>query len=139
MRKALMVLAVTLMVAFAASGVAWAVVKTCDARNCRGTERADLLYERPGGGLRDHISGLRRGDVVDANTFGQDRDVLEGNRGGDRLLANDGDDNDTVRGGPGRDVCYVDVADAATGCEDLRVSTVAGQSGVSQDLPAEAF
>ena len=134
-----MLLAATMVVAFAASGVAWAVVKQCGSPNCRGTEHADLLYERPGGALRDHMSGLRRGDVLDANTFAQDRDVLEGDRGGDRLLANDGDPNDTVRGGRGRDVCYVDAADTATGCEDLRVSTVVGTSDVKQDLPAGAF
>jgi Ca2+-binding RTX toxin-like protein len=68
-----------------------------------------VLYERLGGGKRDDISGLRGADVVDANNFGQDRDVLEGGRGGDRLLSNDGDPDDTVRGGAGRDICYVDV------------------------------
>lgn len=112
-----------------ASGVAWAVVKTCDSRNCRGTENGDVLYERLGGAKQDHISGLQRGDVVDANNFGQDRDVLEGGRGGDRLLSNDGDTDDTVRGGAGRDVCYVDLGEGAVGCEDVRVSTTSPRSG----------
>lgn len=66
-------------------------------------------------------------------------DILRGNRGGDNLLAGRGSDrlfggsgadtlesddgiggNDRVDGGPGHDICLIDIGDVTRGCEEIR-------------------
>jgi RTX calcium-binding nonapeptide repeat (4 copies) len=74
-----------------------------------GTAKADYLKARGGA---DRLKGR------------QGRDRLSGGPGADRLNALDRGRDRAIKGGPGRDVCRVDVADLAKlkGCETARVS-----------------
>jgi len=123
-----------------AAGLAVAVTKTCNNRlPCEGTNNDDVLYERIGSD-QDRIIGFEGRDVIDANTFNTDRDVVKARDGRDRLLTNDTDGSDTANGGRGRDVCYVSEGDATRSCEVVRRATfTAGASDVSRDLSREAF
>lgn len=140
MRKIALTLGLAMVVALMAAGTAMAVTKTCSAIPCDGTDSRDLLYERVGT-KADNISGLDGEDVIDANTFNFDRDRLFGGDRGDKLLANDGDGRDVVKGGAGRDVCYVDPGDRRVNCEVVRLSNTSnvGRSDVAQDLSKSAF
>src|SRR5918994_2325397 len=137
-RKAL-VLGLAMLLALVAAGAAMAVTKTCSNVPCIGTDNDDVLYERIGDD-QDRIRGLDGRDVIDANTFGPDRDVLLGGASRDRLLTNDTDRFDVANGGRGRDTCFVSKGDTARSCEVLRRATfTAGASNVPEDLSKEAF
>ena len=112
-----------LLMVVVAAGVASAVNKTRNNSPCGGTENDDVLYERVGKGPGDTIYGFEGADAVDTNNFRKDRDRMFDGPSSDRLLANDGDNRDTVRGGDGFDVCYVDSDDRVTGCESVRGET----------------
>ena len=131
-----MVMLITMM----AAGVAVAVTKTCgNSLPCEGTNNDDVLYERIGSD-QDRIFGFEGRDVIDANTFNRDRDVVHGGDGRDRLLTNDTDGRDRAHGGRGRDTCYVSRGDATRSCEVVRRATfTAGSSDLSEDLSREAF
>jgi Ca2+-binding RTX toxin-like protein len=89
------------------------------AATIEGNDRDNVLFETAGDDL---ILGRGGDDVLDANNFSGDVDVLRGGTGNDRLLANDGDTLDTVVGGPGRDTCVVDARrEVGGGCEVVRV------------------
>ena len=119
MRKAAIVLGLSMVLVFVAAGAALALRIPCDSIPCIGTDNADLMYERAGA-KKDRIFGLKGADLIDANTFRGDRDLLHGQDGRDRLLSNDGDGRDVVRGGPGRDTCIVDRGDRRIrGCYEL--------------------
>jgi Ca2+-binding RTX toxin-like protein len=55
-------------------------------------------------------------DLLDANNYFNDRDVLKGGSGRDKLFANDRDGRDILKGGAGRDRCYGDRGDAFVSC-----------------------
>jgi Ca2+-binding RTX toxin-like protein len=89
------------------------------AANIRGNDNPNALLETRGDDL---IRGEGGGDVIDANNFSGDQDILRGGSGNDRLLANDGDSQDRVSGGPGFDICVVDDrTERGEGCEKVRV------------------
>jgi hypothetical protein len=134
-----MVLGLAVLLAAAVAGTAAAETRTCNSVPCNGTDNNDVLYERLGNEKADKIYGLEGDDVIDANTFAYDRDQLFGRSGDDRLLTNDGDTKDVIKGGPGHDVCYADRGDTTRSCEVLRRGESAGTSDVAQDLKAEAF
>ena len=122
MRRLVMMIGLVMVLGFVAAGVAIAVTKTCgDNLPCRGTDNEDVLHERVGNHKKDHIMGLDRNDDMEAALFTKDRDRLEGGRGRDRILVNDGDARDSARGGQGRDVCFVDKGDSRRSCERVRV------------------
>jgi hypothetical protein len=77
------------------------------------------MHERQGT-VKDVMYGKGGEDVLDANNFNFDRDRLYGGDQGDKILANDGDGRDVVKGGAGRDVCLVDPGDRAVNCEVTR-------------------
>jgi RTX calcium-binding nonapeptide repeat (4 copies) len=107
------------------ASVALAMAHQCSGRPCIGTRHADTLYERPGNRVPDTIYGRGGGDVLKAQEHTRDRDRLYGNRGRDRLNVRDGDNKDTVRGGPGHDVCIADYdTEIGRGCEVWRVDFV---------------
>jgi Ca2+-binding RTX toxin-like protein len=112
MRKTgMMVAIVAVMVALFATAAYAATIE--------GNDNANALFETPNDDL---IRGFGGGDVLDANNYGGDRDILRGGPGNDRLLANDGDRLDTVYGGPGFDICVVDARiEIGGGCEKSRV------------------
>jgi Ca2+-binding RTX toxin-like protein len=141
MRRIALVLGLAMLLAMVAAGVAVAVTKTCGGTlPCEGTNGEDVLYERIGPNKHDRIFGFDGHDVIDANTFNADRDVLLGGNQGDKLLTNDTDGRDRANGGRGRDVCYISEGDATRSCEVVREATfTAGTSDVSRDLSREAF
>jgi Ca2+-binding RTX toxin-like protein len=95
------------------AGVALAVTKTCNAVPCKGTDNEDVLHEQK---RHDRILAYEDNDLLDANNYFHDRDVLKGGSGSDELLANDRDGRDILRGGAGRDRCYGDRGDAFVNC-----------------------
>ena len=139
MRRLMMMLGMVMLIAMMAAGVALAVTKTCKDVPCEGTNNDDVLYERIGK-EHDRIYGLKGRDVIDANTFNRDRDVLHGGASRDRLLSNDTYGRDRANGGRGRDICYVSRGDTTQSCEVVRRATFrAGTSDVAQDISATAF
>ena len=89
------------------------------AATIEGNNNPNALFETRGDDL---IRGFGGGDVIDANNFGGDEDILRGGSGNDRLLANDGDSMDLVFGGSGFDICVVDDrSEIGGGCEKIRV------------------
>ena len=111
-----------LMAAALMAPAALAVDKQCTFRPCQGTDERDTLYERSGRGVPDTIRGREARDLIFADLFGADRDVLYGGYGNDRLDAQDGDGRDLLYGGPGFDVCYVDEGDGHRGCEEVALA-----------------
>lgn len=117
MRKLVMMLGMVMILVFVAAGIALAVTKTCGNNlPCEGTDNEDVLHEREGT-VKDVIYGYGDHDVLDANNFFKDRDRLFGGGGPDKLLANDKDGRDVLRGGQGRDRCYGDPGDRFVNCE----------------------
>ena len=139
MFRIVLVLGLAMLLALAAAGTAMAVTKTCQFFPCKGTDNNDVLYERIGAD-QDRIRGLDGRDVIDANTFDPDRDVLLGGAGRDRLLTNDTDRFDVANGGRARDICYVSKGDRTRSCEVVRRATFrAGTTDLSKDLSKAAF
>lgn len=124
MRRLVLMIGMVMLIAVMATGVALAVTKTCgDNLPCEGTNNDDVLHEREGT-VKDAIYGFKGNDVLDANNFFHDRDRLYGGDNGDKLLANDRDGRDVLRGGKGRDRCYGDPGDRFVNCavESTRVA-----------------
>ena len=119
MRRIVMVAALVGLLVALFAAAALAVNKQCSNYPCWGTNARDTLYERGGNGVPDYIIGRRYGDFINANAFTADRDVLDGQRGNDRLRAQDGDGRDDLYGGPGYDVCYIDEGDRFAGCDKV--------------------
>jgi Ca2+-binding RTX toxin-like protein len=117
MRKMATLVGMVALMIMVLAPVAMAVNKQCTNNPCWGTNYRDTLYERGGRGVPDNIIGRRYGDLINANAFTADRDVLEGQRGDDRLKAQDGDGRDFLYGGPGFDICYLDEGDPYVSCE----------------------
>ena len=138
MRRIAMVVGLAMLFAMVAAGAALAVTKTCQNVPCTGTQNEDLLYEREGT-VRDAIYGFGEEDVIDANTFNFDKDRVFGGDRGDKLLVNDGDGRDVVKGGMGRDVCFVDEGDRAVNCEVTRDDAGPEGTGVTGDISPAAY
>ncbi len=136
-----MVLGLAMVFAVLAAGVAVAADRyneiNCENRDlpCNGTNRDDLMHERQGT-VKDVINGKDGQDVLDANNFFNDKDRLLGGDRGDKILANDRDGRDVVKGGAGRDLCFVDRGDRTVNCEEVRRTTVAGASA---DFESQGF
>jgi hypothetical protein len=123
MRRLVMTLGMVMLLAAMASGVALAVTKTCNDIPCEGTDNKDVLHERSG---RDNIIAKDDHDILDMNNYFNDRDIGRGGDGPDKLLANDRDGRDTLRGGRGRDRCYGDPGDRFVNCEVRSTRAAAG-------------
>ena len=106
---------------------------------CEGTDNNDVLYERIGNFKHDRIEGFDGRDVIDANTFNFDRDILHGGSQGDRLLTNDTDGRDIAHGGRGRDTCWVNPGDATRNCQQVHRVRSTGTTNVAEDLSQAAF
>jgi hypothetical protein len=82
-----------------------------------------LVCERVGNGKNDKIL-LRGGDDrVLANGYTNDKDVVKGNKGFDRINVADGDKRDMAAGGRGaHDYCIVDArSEVGPGCGRVTV------------------
>jgi hypothetical protein len=120
-RRMFMFVGLSMLLLVVAAGIAVAVNKTCgDNLPCRGTNNDDVLNERDGNGKRDRILALDGKDSVQAVTFSNDRDSLDGGKQRDRLFVNDNDGRDTAKGGKGRDTCVRDSGDGTKSCENVR-------------------
>ena len=122
MRKIATLVGMVALMIMVLAPVAMAVNKQCTYYPCYGTNYSDTLYERGGRGVPDTIIGRRYGDLINANAFTADRDVLDGQRGDDRLKAQDGDGRDELYGGWGYDVCYIDEGDYTQGCQEVALA-----------------
>ena len=116
MRRLMMMLGLAMLLVTVAAGIAFAVEKNCNSIPCEGTTNEDILHERDGT-VKDAIYGFEAHDILDANNFSRDRDRLFGGDQGDKLLANDRDGRDVLRGGAGRDRCFGDPGDRFVNCE----------------------
>ena len=126
MRRLVLIMGMVMLVAVMATGVALAVTKTCgDKLPCKGTDNEDVLHER-NGRVHDRILAYGDHDVIDMNNFSHDRDVGRGDGGRDKILANDRDGRDVLKGGKGRDRCYGDPGDRFVSCEVKRTRVGAG-------------
>ena len=116
MRRLVMLFGTVALLALMASGVALAINKTCQDIPCNGTQNDDVLHERVDA-KADNIYGFDGQDILDANNRFMDRDRLHGGDRSDKLLANDRDGRDVLRGGAGRDRCYGDPGDRFVNCQ----------------------
>jgi hypothetical protein len=125
MRKLMLVvaLAVVLVPLFAAVALA-AEGQLIQCRNvlpCTGSKGDDKILERIGDGKPDEIIPKGGDDLVLANKYTNDEDVVKGG-GFDRVNVADGDRLDTANGGRGRDLCIVDARkEAGTSCARVQV------------------
>jgi hypothetical protein len=124
MRRLMMLVGMVVRLALMASGVALAIIKTCQNIPCDGTNNADVLHERVTG-RPDNIFGFDGRDLLDANNRFDDRDRLQGGAASDKLLANDRDNSDVLRGGRGFDRCYGDPGDRFVNCNVRNTNTAA--------------
>jgi hypothetical protein len=126
MRKLMMVsvLALVLVPLFAVVALA-AEGQLIQCRNvlpCYGTKGDDKILERIGDEKHDHIIARGGRDLVLANKYTADEDVVSGGGGDDEINVADGDTLDTANGGKGRDRCIVDARrEAGTSCASVDV------------------
>src|SRR5918994_2919606 len=111
MRKLVVLSVVAMMFLALGAGVALADDARIQCRSvpCYASGDDDLVLERKGYGKHDEIILRGGNDLVRANRYTDDKDVVEGGLGNDRIYVDDGDKRDTANAGLGRsDVCYVD-------------------------------
>ena len=123
MRKLTLVLTlVVVMVPLVAAAAAANQIIQCAGIPCISTGTSDLVKERIGNRLNDKIYLKGGSDQVRADKYRADRDLIYGGKGYDLIYVNDGDTNDRVRGGAGKDKCYVDSrAEVVSGCSSVIV------------------
>ncbi len=125
MRKLVMVmaLAVVLVPLFAAAALAAeGQVIQCTTVPCYGDKGNDRIMERVGDGKNDVIVPKGGDDLVLANKYTNDEDVVKGGGGFDKINVADGDKLDTANGGKGKDLCIVDAKkEAGTSCGQVQV------------------
>ncbi len=111
MRKPTLVAVLVVMALPLFAGVALAAdqVIYCHSVPCYGTGNDDKMYERPHNGLTDEIFMRGGHDLVLANGYTNDSDLVKGGPGHDTINVADGDTLDTASGGRGLvDWCIVD-------------------------------
>jgi Ca2+-binding RTX toxin-like protein len=125
MRRLVMMLGLAMLLVTVAAGIALAVEKDCNSIPCKGTDNEDVLHEREDA-KADNIYGYDKHDILDANNRFSDGDRLHGGGGPDKLLANDRDGRDVLKGGAGRDRCFGDPGDRFVNCEQQSTRAAAG-------------
>lgn len=118
-KKVLMTMALAAMLVPLFAGGAFAVGQLVQCRTipCYASGNSDLVRERVGNGLNDTIIMRGGDDAVLANTYTNDRDVVRGGTGYDKINVADGDNRDRAAGGGGRNHCIVDSrAEVGPGC-----------------------
>jgi hypothetical protein len=129
MRKLVMVGALVALLVGVFAPAALARIFTCTDLPCYGTQKMDDINERPAFGTPDEIYGRRGPDNINAGISPADVDIVNGGRGNDTLITDDGvpdsaDDLDEARGSRGTDTCRVDAGDAYFGCEVVYIDGV---------------
>jgi hypothetical protein len=126
MRKLMMVAVLALVVVPLFGAVALAaegqLIQCTNVLPCTGGSGDDKILERIGDGKDDQIVARGGRDLVLANKYTADTDVVSGGGGGDRINVADGDKLDTANGGKGGDLCIVDARrEAGTSCASVDV------------------
>jgi hypothetical protein len=124
LRKLMMLgtLVVMLVPLVAAAAFAADQLINCKSAPCYGSRNHDKIYERPRNGVFDKIIMRGGHDLILANGYTNDRDIVKGGSGYDKIKVNDGDRWDTASGGAGGDWCIVDsISEAGTGCSRVSV------------------
>lgn len=124
MRKLAMVVLLVVMVVPLAAAAAFAADQLiyCKSAPCYGSGNDDKIYERKGNGVFDKIVLKGGHDLVLANGYTNDTDIVKGGTGYDKIKVNDNDRLDTAHGGPGGDWCIVDArSEAGRGCSRVTV------------------
>ena len=124
MRKLMMAgaLAVVLAPLFATAALAAGQLIQCTTMPCYGGKGDDQILERIGNRKNDVIVPTGGDDLVLANKYTNDTDVVKGGGGFDKIDVADGDTLDTANGGKGRDLCIVDSKkEASTSCATIEV------------------
>jgi hypothetical protein len=124
MRKLMMAgaLAVVLVPLFATAALAAGQLIQCTTMPCYGRKGDDQILKRIGNAKNDQIVPTGGDDLVLANSYTNDTDVVKGGGGFDKIDVADGDTLDTANGGKGRDLCIVDSKkEAGTSCATIEV------------------
>jgi hypothetical protein len=124
MRKLMLVmaLAVILVPLFAAVALAEGQLIQCTTVPCYGDSGNDKILERVGNRKDDEIIPRGGDDLVLANKYTNDADVVRRGGGDDKINVADGDTLDTANGGKGRDICIVDARkEAGASCASVQV------------------
>ena len=122
MRRVVFLVLLSMLGALIFASAALAITKTCRSSPCFGTAQDDTLTERRG--VKDVIYGLGGDDTIRAglkDRTPQDKDILRGGSGNDRLNSVDLAPGDVLYGGTGRDVCLIDSGERHYGCEVVDV------------------
>ena len=115
-------MAVVLVPLFAAVALAQGEVIQCKSVPCYGSKGDDRIMERIGDGKDDVIVPKGGDDLVLANKYTDDQDVVRRGGGDDKINVADGDTLDTANGGKGHDLCIVDARrEAGTSCNKVQV------------------
>ena len=124
-RKLMMVVAlvVVMVPSFGAAALAGGQLIQCRSVPCYGFGQDDKILERIGNGKDDKIYARGGHDLVLANKYTNDHDIIKTGRGTDKINVADGDISDTAGGGAGRhDWCIVDVRlELGLGCERVTI------------------
>ena len=126
MRKLMMVVALVVVLvplaAVASLAATGQLIQCTNVLPCTGGSGDDKILERIGDGKDDVIVPRGGNDLVLANKYTADTDVVRAGGGSDRINVADGDKLDTANGGKGNDICIVDARrEAGTGCSVVRV------------------
>jgi hypothetical protein len=126
MRKLVLVLGLALVLVPLLAAVALAaegqIIQCRNVLPCYGGTGDDKILERIGDEKDDRIVARGGRDLVLANKYTADTDVVSGGGGSDRINVADGDTLDTANGGKGGDICIVDARrEADTSCASVDV------------------
>jgi hypothetical protein len=125
MRKLTMVIALVVVMVplVGAAALAADQLIQCKEVPCYGSGNDDKILERIGNGKTDKILPRGGHDVILANNYTNDIDVIKSSKGWDKIKVNDNDRLDHAGGGKGKqDWCFVDAKkEAGSGCEKVSV------------------
>src|SRR3954451_8512296 len=121
MRKLMLVLGLVVVMVplLGAAALAADQIIQCKSIPCYGAGNDDKILERIGRGVPDKIIARGGHDLILANKYGNDTDIVRSGRGLDKINVRDGDPHDRIRAGAGaHDWCIVDAnSELAGGCE----------------------
>ena len=124
-RKLMMVVAlvVVMVPSFGAAALAAGQLIQCQSVPCYGSGQDDKILERIGNGKSDKIIARGGRNLILADKYDQEIDVIRGGLGSDQINVADGDISDTASGGAGgHDWCVVDVrSELGRGCEKVTI------------------
>jgi hypothetical protein len=123
MRKLMMVMAlvVVMVPVLGAAALAADQLIQCKSIPCYGSGNDDQILERIGNRKTDKIIARGGHDLIRANKYHNDTDIVRAGRGLDKINVRDGDPFDRIHAGKGaHDWCIVDAnSELAGGCERI--------------------